>query len=147
MTPAATLAMYVSLNLKRHEEGCTAWIDSKDDRCKRTPVEGFLCTRHHNIAVKRHAAQQEKDLASARRAAEYRTENLPKWRAELERLNKEMARMWGISETTDMAAYGGQVNARIARKANAALTDNVVAKGARLGRRAEELRRKIGDDL
>lgn len=145
MTPADTLAMYVSLNLKSHEEGCTAWIDSKDDRCKRTPTEGFLCTRHHNIAVKRHERDQEKHRLIREKAAAHRAENLPKWRAELERLNKEMARMWGIPETTDMAAYGGQVNARIARKANAALTDNVVAKGAKLGRRAEELRRKIGD--
>lgn len=147
MTAPDVLAMHVSLTLQRHEDGCTAWVESKGSRCYREPSTGFLCARHHGVAVKRHEKQVAKDAQAAERAAAKRADQLPEWRAELDRLNAEMARMWGIPETTDMAAYGGQMHASIARKANAALSDHLVAKGAKLARRAEQLRALIGDDL
>ena len=124
---------------------CPAWIESKGAECRRPATDGLLCKRHHHVAERRLAAAVEKRQAEAVKAAE----KAPARRARLAEIEERIARLEGRlsrPDTTDMAAYGGAVNARVqARRESAMVRD--VETGAelhRLTREAESLRSLLG---
>lgn len=146
MKDELALAGYVALRVDdwEPERGCPAWIESADKQCGRAPIEGTaLCKRHRSVAVVR----RDKALAAAQhRAAErvkYRAKMLPEWRAELTKVESDMER-YGGAPTTDRAAYGGAAHASIQRQQLRQLSDTNVRRMAKLSRRAQELRDKIG---
>lgn len=126
--------------------GCPAWIDSADRRCAKKPAHGYLCTRHHNVAVKRWEKEQEVLRISKERALRYRAAHLPQWKSELAYVQAEINRLDPPAVNTDRAAYGGNVHPSILRKRRAALSDSRVQKMAELWRRHDELTSKIGDE-
>lgn len=128
-------------------DGCPAWIDSADRRCRKAPATGYLCTRHHNVAVKRWAAHVEKEQARRDRSAERRAAALPGWREELEKVEAEMNRLDPPRpDNYDRAAYGGNVHPSIQRKRAAFMSDSRVQRMAALSRRHEELVQNLGAD-
>ena len=120
---------------------CPAWIESKGAECKRPATDGLLCRRHHHVAERRLAASIEKRQAEAVKAAE----KAPARRTRLAEIEKRIARLEGRlsrPDTTDTAAYGGAVNARVQARREAAMMRDM-ATGAelhRLTRQAAHLR-------
>lgn len=141
------LALQVALRMDNYRigSGCPAWIESADRVCGKDPVRGYLCNRHHNVAVKRQGKALEKAHADAQKRAEYRAEKLPGWKAELERINAEIERR-DQPVVRDRAAATGFVHKSIQKKRMAALSDSNVKRMAALWRRHEELTKLIGDD-
>ena len=142
------LAAQVALPLAQLPETaghCPAWIESKGAECKRPATDGLLCRRHHHVAERRLAAAIEKRQAEAVKAAE----KAPARRARLAEIEKRIARLEGRlsrPDTTDTAAYGGAVNARVQARREAAMVRDVEtgAELHRLTRQAESLRSLLG---
>lgn len=126
-------------------DGCVAWVDSKDAQCRKPRKEGLLCTRHHNVAEKRFAAEVAKREAQAEKRAAKRREQLPQWRAELERVRAEIERR-DPAPHPDRAAYGGAMHPSIRKQQLARLSDSNVQRMGELVRRHEQLEKLIGDD-
>lgn len=152
MSTPAQLAQTVTIGgldrvLETWEEshGCPAWIDSADRRCAKKPAHGYLCARHHNVAVKRWEKEAAKLDARRAKAAEHRAANLPKWREELAKVQAEISRL-DPPRPTDRAAYTGAVHPSIERKRRAFMSDSRIQKMVELWRRHEDLTSKIGDD-
>lgn len=141
------LASYVALRLDdwKPEHGCPAWVESRDSTCGKKPAEAALCKRHKNVATKRHQKALEALQAQQAARAEYRAKMLPQWKEELAKVEADMQR-YGGSPTTDRAAYGGAVHPSIRRQQLRQLSDTNVQRMARLVRKAEDLRSKIGKD-
>lgn len=139
------LAMQVALRLDdwTAAQGCPAWIDSADRQCGRPPAEGYLCRRHHTVAVRRLEKDQARRQAAAEKRAAHRAANLPAWRAELARVEAEIERR-DRPVVADRAAVGGVVHPSIRKRQLAALSDTNVKRMAELYRRHDELTRKIG---
>lgn len=124
---------------------CPAWIESKGAECKRPATDGLLCRRHHHVAERRLAASIEKRQAEAVKAAE----KAPARRTRLAEIEKRIARLEGRlsrPDTTDTAAYGGAVNARVQARREAAMVRDVEtgAELHRLTREAAHLRSLLG---
>ena len=142
------LAAQVALPLAQLPETaghCPAWIDSKGAECKRPATDGLLCRRHHHVAERRLAAAIEKRQAEAVKARE----KAPARRARLAEVEERIARLEGRlsrPDTTDTAAYGGAVNARVQARREAAMVRDVEtgAELHRLTRQAESLRSLLG---
>ena len=142
------LAAQVALPLAQLPETaghCPAWIDSKGAECRRPATDGLLCRRHHNVAERRLAAAIEKRQAEAVKARE----KAPARRTRLAEIEKRIARLEGRlsrPDTTDTAAYGGAVNARVQARREAAMVRDVEtgAELHRLTRQAESLRSLLG---
>ena len=124
---------------------CPAWIESKGAECKRPATDGLLCRRHHHVAERRltAAVQKRQDQAVKTR------EKAPARRARLASIEERIARLEGRlsrPETTDMAAFGGAVNARVQARREAAMVRDVEtgAELHRLTREAEGLRSLLG---
>lgn len=145
--PEKALASYVAIRVDDWDisQGCVAWVDSRDSTCAKPPSGySMLCKRHRNIALKRrdeHLAKREQQRAD--RIA-YRAKMLPEWRKELAKVESDMQR-YGGAPTTDRAAYGGESHRSIQRHQLRQLSDTNVQRMAKLSRRAQELREKIGD--
>ena len=142
------LAAQVALPLAQLPETaahCPAWIESKGAECKRPATDGLLCRRHHHVAERRLAASIEKRQAEAVKAAE----KAPARRTRLAEIEKRIARLEGRlsrPDTTDTAAYGGAVNARVQARREAAMVRDVEtgAELHRLTREAAHLRSLLG---
>ena len=143
----ARLAEHVTLNLSnwRVGDGCPAWIESREDKCGKDPARGYLCNRHHNIAIKRQSKALEEARRRAKTAAAVRAVQLPIWKQSLEAVEAEIERL-DQPVVRDRAAFGGSTNKSIEKKRKAGLSDAKVQRMALLVRKAEMLRRKIGDD-
>ena len=120
---------------------CPAWIESKGAECRRPATDGLLCRRHHHVAERRLAAAIEKRQAEAVKAAEKapaRQARLAVVEGRIARLQSRLSR----PDTTDAAAYGGAVNARIQARRESAMARDVEtgAELHRLTREAESLR-------
>lgn len=142
------LAGYVALRIDdwTPKHGCPAWIESKDRQCGRQPVDAaMLCKRHRNIALKRLDEARRKRKQQDAERERHRAKMLPEWRAERERVEALMDRYGGLP-TTDRAAYGGVSHPSIQKAQMRQLSDTNVKRMAKLSERAQELRRKIGDD-
>lgn len=141
------LAQMVAISRDWHLlTGCVAWIDSAGKRCKRTVEAGWLCKRHISVAERKLAKALEKEKAFRARAAASRAERLPKWKAELARVEKEIARRDPSPPTIDRAAYGGVGCSATARYQRNLFRDSNVEAMGRLVRRRGELVKMIGDD-
>jgi len=125
---------------------CVAWVDSADRTCGKTRSAGLLCKRHNTVAEKRAIKNAEKNAQDRERRAAWRAENLPKWRAELDRIEARMRVMDPPPVSTDPAAYGGNVHPSIRKKRAGFMSDSRVMEMGKLVRRADELRRLIGDN-
>ena len=125
-------------------DACPAWIESADRKCGKPRTEGLLCKRHHTVALRRLAAMAEKERGQAARAAEKRERDLPKWRAELARVEARMRVLDPPMATTDRAAYGGILHSSIQRERARRWSDSRVQEMAQLVTRAERLRSWIG---
>ena len=120
---------------------CPAWVESKGAECRRPATDGLLCRRHHHVAERRLAAAVEKRQTEAVKARE----KAPARRARLAEIEDRISRLEGRlsrPDTTDMAAYGGAVNARVQARREAAMVRDVEtgAELHRLTRQAESLR-------
>ena len=130
---------------------CPAWIESRGARCSKPATDGLLCSRHHAVAVARLEKRLAARTAAEHEAAETRARRLPTWRAELANLEAQIARLEARIrplDTTDRAAYGGRINARVDARRDAANLRFLEA-GRRIHQaqvRANDLRRLIGDD-
>ena len=141
------LAEHVSLSMHnwRVGDGCPAWIESREAKCGKDPVRGYLCNRHHNIAIKRQSKALDEARKSATTAAAVRAVQLPVWKQNLAAIESEIERL-DQPVVRDRAAFGGAANKSIEKKRKAGLSDAKVQRMALLVRKAEMLRRKIGDD-
>lgn len=124
---------------------CPAWIESKGAECRRPATDGLLCRRHHHVAERRLTAAIEKRQAKAAKAAA----KAPARRARLAEIEERIARLQSRlsrPDTTDTAAYGGAVNARVQARREAAMVRDVEtgAELHRLTRQAESLRSLLG---
>ena len=142
------LAAQVALPLAQLPETaghCPAWIDSKGAECKRPATDGLLCRRHHHVAERRLAAAVQKRQAEAAKARE----KAPARRARLAEIEERIALLQSRlshPDTTDTAAYGGAVNARVQARREAAMVRDVEtgAELHRLTREAAHLRSLLG---
>jgi len=127
--------------------GCVAWVDSKDHQCDKPRKEGFLCARHHTVAVRRWESEKRKKKAQQARLEAQRRERLEKhgdkWRAQLARVEAELERRTGM-HTTDRAAFGG-VGAKQLRTAKArGFSHSNVKRVGELIEQQKDLRQKLG---
>lgn len=125
---------------------CVAWMDSADKRCSRDVESGWLCKRHIAVAERKLTKAIAKDKADKEKREAWRAEKLPKWKAELAKIEAEMRRLDPPPPTTDRAAYGGVGCTTTTRYQRNLFTDSKVEKMGKLVRRAESLRRDIGKD-
>ena len=93
MTNAEALASMVAVGDLRSDGTCNAWMDSADRRCGKPATHPYLCDRHVKVAIVRAKKDAEKRLAEARKRAEWRAVNEPKWRAELTKITAEITRL------------------------------------------------------
>ena len=127
-------------------KGCVAWVDSRDSFCGKPHHSGMLCKRHHGIAVKRLAAENQRRKAKAEADRAKDAAMLPRWREELADLEQSIAALEArFSAPMERAATGGAVHPRIRKKQMADMNRDM-----KLWRqmepkieRAEELRRFI----
>ena len=141
------LAGYVALRVDdwSPEQGCAAWVESRDSTCDKPPVESaMLCTRHRNIALKKLDAARAKQKQQAEVREQFRARMLPEWRAKRDQVETLMDR-YGGSPTTDRAAYGGASHPSIRRKQIQQLSDTNVRRMAELSKQWQRLTELIGD--
>ena len=141
------LASYVALRIDdwNISHGCVAWVESRQSTCAKPPAGySLLCTRHRNVALRREQAARMKQKEQAARRQSYRSENLPKWKAERELIEAQMDH-YGSPATTDRAAYGGATHPSIRRKQLQSLSDTNVRRMADLSKRWQRLTELIGD--
>ena len=127
--------------------GCAAWVDSKGHQCDKPRKEGFLCARHHAVAVRRWESEKRKRKAQQVRLEAQRRERLEKhgdkWRTQLARVEAELERRTGM-QTTDRAAFGG-VGARQLRTAKGrGFSHSNVKRVGELIEQQKDLRQKLG---
>jgi malonyl CoA-acyl carrier protein transacylase len=90
---AEALAWMVAVGTLQADGTCNAWMDSADRRCGKPATHPYLCDRHAKVALARAKKAAEKRLLEARRHAEWRAVNEPKWRAELTKITAEITRL------------------------------------------------------
>lgn len=128
-------------------DGCAAWVDSRDAQCGKPRAEGYLCTRHHTVAVRRMKGQKKARVEEVEKREQQRQERLEKhgdrWRAQLARVEAELERRTGVL-TTDRAAYGGVGATSVAKHNMKQFSDSNVKRVGELIRQRDDLRRKLG---
>lgn len=108
MTHRLDLALTVALDRPDSwGTDCPAWIESADRKCGKPRDHGYLCKRHHAVAVQRLAKQAEKKAAADERHRVEQERLRPGREARLDRINAEIRRLDPPPPTTDMAAWGG----------------------------------------
>lgn len=141
------LAGYVALRVDdwSHDQGCAAWVESRDSTCRKPPLDAaLLCKRHRNVALKKLDAARAKQKQQAEDRAQHRAKMLPEWRAKREQVEALMDR-YGGSPTNDRAAYGGASHPSIRRKQLQQLSDTNVRRMAELSKQWQRLTELIGD--
>lgn len=140
-----TLALAVGLdNPSNWNTGCVAWVESRESQCGKDRKHGYLCQRHYGIAYKRTETRAQKEADARDRKAALRAVNLPKWKAELAKVEAEMDRIDPPRGDLDRAAYTGYVHPSIDKRRR--MTDAKVQKMGALVSRHQELSRLIGND-
>lgn len=128
-------------------DGCAAWVDSRDAQCGKPRAEGYLCARHHTVAVRRMEGQKRARVEAVEKRKKQRQGRLDKhgdrWRAQLARVEAELERRTGM-HTTDRAAFGG-VGAEQLRTAKArGFSHSNVKRVGELIEQQKDLRQKLG---
>lgn len=90
---AEALAWMVAVGTLQADGTCNAWMDSAERRCGKPATHPYLCDRHAKVALARAKKAAEKRLLEARKHAEWRAANEPKWRAELTKITAEITRL------------------------------------------------------
>lgn len=141
------LAEHVAMNMDnwRVGEGCPAWIESADRKCDKDPVRGYLCNRHHSVAVKRRQKALDAVRAENQSIAERRAKNLPKWKSDLAR-TVALIEQLDQPVVRDRAAFGGVANKSIEKRRKAGLSDAKVQRMAQLVAKHNLLTKLIGDE-
>src|SRR5699024_7631549 len=94
------LAGYVALRVDdwQLEQGCAAWVESRDSTCGKPPLDAaLLCKRHRNIALKKLDEARRKQKQRAEVRAQFRAKMLPEWRAKREQVEALMDRYGGTN--------------------------------------------------
>ena len=144
MTHRLDLALTVALDRPDSwGTDCPAWIESADRKCGKPRDHGYLCKRHHAVAVRRLAKQAEKKAAADERYAAIQERLRPKREARLAWLEAEIARLDPPPPTTDPAAWAG-VGHSGATRYRSRLTPDRIHRLAELTTEAEQLRRLVG---
>lgn len=125
-------------------EKCVAWVESRDTECGKDVKHGFLCSRHTTVAKRRWEKQQEKRQARQEQRAQHRAEHLPEWRAELARIDAELAKRTKTL-TTDRAFSGGVGAGQHRKHLRRQFSDANVERVGALLRRRQTLEQLIGD--
>lgn len=144
---AYQLAMTVSLGaLDRMDdtEGCVAWIESADRRCGKPRTEGYLCARHHAVAVKRHAKQVEKERVQLEKRRAIAEAKRPERERRLAAVEAEIARRDPPPLTTDAAAFGGVGCTAVARQNQRRWSPGNVHRLAELWDERDQLLTRLG---
>lgn len=141
------LAAHVAVNMDnwRVGEGCPAWIESADRKCGSVPMRGYLCNRHHNIAVKRQTKLLDTIREENKERAECRARKLPEWKEALAEVSAEIERN-DRPVVRDRAAFGGVANKSIEKKRKAGLSDAKVQHMAHLVAKHNLLTKLIGGE-
>lgn len=141
MTHRLDLALTVALDRPDSwGTDCAAWIESADRKCGKPREHGYLCKRHHAVAVRRLAKQAEKKAAADERHRVEQERLRPGREARLDRINAEIRRLDPPPPTTDMAAWGG-----VGMKGyKSPYTADRIHRLAELTTEAEQLRRLVG---
>lgn len=87
------LAEQVALNLDGPDNECPAWMESADRRCGKAPTVGFLCARHHKVALSRWEKAKAKDAAVLAKSVEKAKVRLPDAEAELARVEARLQQL------------------------------------------------------
>lgn len=141
------LADQVALRMDnwKPEQGCPAWIESADRQCGKPNKEGYLCMRHHTVAVRRYEDHLLRERTKRELREAWREKSLPLWRAELAKVDAEIERR-DQPVVRDRAAVGGVVHRSIRKKQAALMSDTNVRRMAALWAKHEELTKLIGAD-
>lgn len=137
-----TLAALVGLDGRPPVEGrCAAWVPPAGRWCDKTPTEGYLCSRHHRVALRR--AEGEADRITRR--AERRAERRPRLEAELRQVEARILHLDPPHKGPfDSAQYGGKAHPSVTRQRATALADWRVAELADLHKRKARLVTQLG---
>lgn len=125
-------------------EKCVAWVESRDAECGKDATNGFLCARHATVANRRWEKQQAKRHARQEQRAQHRAKHLPEWRAELARIDAELAKRTKTL-TTDRAFSGGVGTKQHRKHLSRQFSDANVERVGKLLRRRQTLEALIGD--
>lgn len=129
-----------ALDMMTDGQRCPFWVESRDERCgSRELVNGRWCKRHTTVMHRRAAKLAEQANTRRRADDERRAAHLPALRAELARIEAEMARCDPQPPTDDMAAYGGVGSTTAARYWNRLRADANVIRLAELAKRRDAL--------
>lgn len=123
---------------------CVAWVESRDTECGKNVKHGFLCPRHTTVAKRRWEKQQAKRQARQEQRAQHRSKRLPEWRAELDRIDAELAKRTKTL-TTDRAFSGGVGTKQHKSHLRRQFSDSNVERVGALLRRRQTLEALIGD--
>lgn len=128
----------------RWGETCVAWVESRDEECRKSVKQGFLCPRHTTVAKRRWEKQKTKRQAQEQKRAHYRAQHMAEWLAERGRIDAELIRRTQPI-TTDRAFSGGVGTGQHRKHLRRQFSDaNVECVGALL-RRRQTLEALIGD--
>lgn len=128
----------------RWGETCVAWVESRDAECGKDVKHGFLCSRHATVANRRWEKQQAKRQARQEQRAQHRSKHLPEWRAELDRIDAELAKRTKTL-TTDRAFSGGVGTKQHKSHLRRQFSDSNVKRVGALLSRHQTLETLIGD--
>ena len=128
----------------RWPSDCVAWVDSRDAHCGKKRAQGFLCTRHHNVAVKRYDKLIKDHEQRQERIKAHREAHREEWEAKLATVNAELNRRTGAHDTIETAAIAGNVHPSIQKKKLSYLSDGNVAAVGKLLREQKDLHSKLG---
>ena len=128
----------------RWGEKCVAWVESRDAECGKDVKHGFLCARHTTVAKRRWEKQRAKRQSRQEQRAQHRAKHLPEWRAELDRIDTELARRTRPL-TTDRAFSGGVGTDQHQKHLGRQFSDANVERVGTLLRRRQALEALIGD--
>lgn len=139
------LAAQLAIGSKRQwHPNCVAWVDSRDSVCGKKRTEGYLCTRHHNVAVKRFEKRVKQLEERQARIKAHREAHREEWETRLKRVNAELDRRTGANDTPEIAATVGNVHPSIQKKKLQMLSDSNVEKVGQLLREKKDLHSKLG---
>lgn len=118
---------------------CNAWMESADRRCGKPETHPYLCDRHVTVALRRAKKAAEKARSDAAKTAAWRSENVPKMRAELDRVEDEIRR---LDPPATAHLDHGSLNTPLRTRMP---SDAKIERLARLNQRREHLRAIVGD--
>lgn len=119
-------------------EVCGAWMESADRRCGRPAADPWLCSRHVRVARARLEKYAQKAQRDRQRAEAKRVAQVPRWRAQLVRVEKCLEQL--EPRAHDDPAV---VNLPLSRRLP---SDSRISELARLHQQRQQLRDRLGSD-